>query len=211
LSYYPEFKPTSTKINICYNDDHAEIILLDQITNIYEIFLLILSQILICILSPLFWFISFFISIFLAQLINTISSFAFCLCLNVIFNVVNQIKDERIFKIIIDDNSISAFNFWNRLILSNSRSEISLLGYSPSYEFDQFLDSSGTQQNRGKVVTKSELFIYAGSNKYLIKNLSADEFWWLGHELSAILNLELNIIYPTPKVPPEPSSCGCGC
>ena len=211
LSYYPEFKPTSTKINICYNDDQAEIILLDQITNIYEIFLLILSQILICILSPLFWFISFFISIFLAQLINTISSLALCLCLNVIFNVVNQIKDEIIFKIIIDDNSISAFNFWNRLILSNSRSEISLLGYSPSYEFDQFLDSTGTQQNRGKVVTKSELFIYAGSNKYLIKNLSAEEFWWLGHELSAILNLELNIIYPTPKVPPEPSSCGCGC
>ena len=105
LSYYPEFKPTSTKINICYNDDQAEIILLDQITNIYEIFLLILSQILICILSPLFWFISFFISIFLAQLISTISSFALCLCLNVIFNVVNQIKDERIFKIIIDDNS----------------------------------------------------------------------------------------------------------
>jgi serine/threonine protein kinase len=211
LSYYPEFKPTSTKINICYNDDQTEIILLDQITNIYEIFLLILSQILICILSPVFWFISFFISIFLAQLINTISSFALCLCLNVIFNVVNQTKDERIFKIIIDDNSITAFNFWNRLILSNSRSEISLLGYSPSYEFDQFLDSTGTKQNRGKVVTEPELFIYAGSNKYLIKNLSAEEFWWLGHELSAILNLELNIIYPTPKVPPEPSSCGCGC
>jgi hypothetical protein len=132
-------------------------------------------------------------------------------CFNVLLIVSGDKSNKDIAKIIIDDNKIVAFNKMNGLILDNFCSEISLLGYSPSYEFDQFLDSTGKQHSRGKVVTEPELFIYAGSNKYSIKNLSADEFWWLGHELSAILNLELNIIYPTPKVPPEPSSCGCGC
>lgn len=40
--------------------------------------------------------------------------------------------------------------------------------------------------------------------------LSQAELWWLYNELSEFLNLELQVIYPTPKVPPV-ASCGGNC
>ena len=58
LGYYSEFKPISTKINICYNDDQVEVILLDQPNSIDNIFSLIFLHTLVCIFSPVFWIIS---------------------------------------------------------------------------------------------------------------------------------------------------------
>ena len=93
--------------------------------------------------------------------------------------------------------------------------DINLIAYNPGYIFDEYLDETGREIKRGTVVVHSTLSIYAGHIKYQISGLSGNklsqaELWWLGQELSDFLGLELQIIYPTPKAPPEPSSCG-GC
>jgi serine/threonine protein kinase len=221
LSNYSELKPTDTKIKLNYNNDCIEIIILrceKPLTSrlmdcmAYLVTTFVCSVTLSIIVFPLA-IASPVSGAFSLHWGVPIITYLICLWCSASFAsfALRRSDTKSIIKIIINDYKITAFNEIKYPALSNLRSEVSLLGYSPSYEFDHFLDSTGTQQNRGKVVTKPELFIYAGSNKYLIKDLSAEEFWWLGHELSAILNLELNIIYPTPRLPPEPSSCGCGC
>ena len=90
------------------------------------------------------------------------------------------------------------------------RSQINRLCYVSSYTFDHFWDSDGKKISRGKVKVESRLIIYAGTYEYTIEGLTNAEYWWIGQELSDFLDLELQVIYPTPKVPPEPS-CGGGC
>jgi hypothetical protein len=63
---------------------------------------------------------------------------------------------------------------------------------------------------RGEVKIAPELYMYCGAAQRSIRGFTQAELWWLGQELSDFLNIELQVIYPTPKVPPEPSSCG-GC
>ena len=120
-----------------------------------------------------------------------------------------QFYKEKLVKFIITIKRVNAYNVFGlgnnkHPELTSSRSDITLLGYSPGYEFDRFWDSTGQQLNRGKVIMEPELFIYAESTKYSITKLSTAELWWIGQELSEFLDLELQIIYPTPKVPPEP-------
>ncbi|MEB3160607.1 MAG: serine/threonine-protein kinase [Synechocystis sp.] len=207
LSNYSSLKPIRTKIELSYHDYCIEIIILkiehpfrkkinDLIGHLY--FALICSGFIYAFAMAFFPFLTPSITFLLIYFF-------------ILYIIPRDTSRKDIAKISIDDDKIFAFNKMNDLILDNFCSEISLLGYSPSYEFNQFFDNDGKRHNRGTVRTVPELFIYAGSNKYSIKNLSAEEFWWLGHELSAIFNLELNVIYPTPKVPPEPSSCACGC
>jgi len=89
---------------------------------------------------------------------------------------------------------------------------INLLTYNPGYSFDRYINDQGKTVMGGKVTIPPQLSVYAGSVEYQVGNgqLSQAELWWLGEELSDFLNLELKIIYPTPKVPPE-QTCGCGC
>jgi hypothetical protein len=78
-----------------------------------------------------------------------------------------------------------------------------VLVYNPGYTFNNFLDSSRRIKD-GTIVIKPELYIASVSNKYLFGNgLSQSELYWLGQELSSFMNLELQVIYPTPKEPPE--------
>lgn len=90
--------------------------------------------------------------------------------------------------------------------------DINLLVYNPGYTFNKYFDEAGKQIRRGEVKINPQLSIYAGHLEYTIgdQKLSRSELWWLGQELSDFLGLELQIIYPTPKVPPEPA-CGGGC
>lgn len=96
-------------------------------------------------------------------------------------------------------------------LCQHPRSRIELLAYNPGYVFDRYLDGSGTQMSRGVVTIMPKLYLYCGDFEYDLSNeLSKPELWWLGQELSDFLNLELQVIYPTPQVPPAPS-CGGGC
>jgi len=90
--------------------------------------------------------------------------------------------------------------------------DINLLAYNPGYTFDKYLDETGKEIRRGTVKVNPKLSIYAGHLEYpiLSQKLNQADLWWLGQELSDFLGLELQIYYPTPVVPPEPS-CGGGC
>ena len=90
-------------------------------------------------------------------------------------------------------------------------SKISLISYNPGYTFDKYLDDKGKEIRRGKVEIKPKLSIHLGAVEYSIGNnkSSQAELWWLGKEISDFLGLELQVIYPTPIAPPEPSCGGC--
>lgn len=90
--------------------------------------------------------------------------------------------------------------------------DINLLAYNPGYKFDRYLDEQRQVIQRGTVIVPPSLSIYAGNIEYKVGNnqLSQAELLWLGKELSDFLDLEMQTIYPTPRVPPEPPSCG-GC
>jgi serine/threonine protein kinase len=101
-----------------------------------------------------------------------------------------------------------------KIASTDRRSQFDLVIYNPGYTFDKYLDNNGNILNRGRVTTQAELQIYCQSNKYLFSNgLSQPELYWIGQEISDFLDLELQIIYPTPQVPPDKSSSnigGCG-
>lgn len=210
MIYYAELKPKNTKIQLHCEGEQLQIILPYTVK---QFFLTIVWIICLSFLPALFYSMFFhFLTMMAIVVINLelnlnlsldLSYLITCIIAMVVgfFNRFNP-DDKKVARITINNEKIKAYNVFKRGILTNPCSEISLLGYSPSYEFDKFLDSTGKQENRGKVITESELFIYAGSNKYSIKGLTDAEYLWLGKELSEFLDLELQIIYPTPKVPP---------
>lgn len=96
------------------------------------------------------------------------------------------------------------------------RSQIEILAYNPGYTFDKCLDEKGKLIKGSTITIPPKLYLYCGNFEYSFPaqfsstKFSQAELWWLGQELSDFLNLELQVIYPTPKVPPAPS-CGGGC
>ena len=99
---------------------------------------------------------------------------------------------------------------WNQIY--DVRARIGLISYNPGYTFDKYIDDKGAEIRRGKVEVKPKLSIHIGEIEHSFGNnrLSQTELWWLGKEISDFLSIELQVIYPTPKAPPEPS-CGGGC
>jgi serine/threonine protein kinase len=91
------------------------------------------------------------------------------------------------------------------------RSQIEILAYNPGYTFNKCLDTNGKLISGRTITIPPKLYLYCGNFEYSFPaQFSQAELWWLGQELSDFLNLELQVIYPTPKVPPAPS-CGGGC
>ncbi|MCM1983770.1 serine/threonine protein kinase [Lyngbya confervoides] len=96
------------------------------------------------------------------------------------------------------------------------RSLIEILAYNPGYTFDKCLDTNGKLIQGSAITIPPKLYLYCGNFEYSFPahfssaKFSQTELWWLGQELSDFLNLELQVIYPTPEVPPA-SSCGGGC
>jgi hypothetical protein len=106
-------------------------------------------------------------------------------------------------RLVIDDTSICVGQVNNPGISKVPRSKSNFIIYNPGYFFNEYLDSSGRTKN-GQVVIAPELYIESESTKYLFGNgLSQAESYWLGQELSSFMNIELQVIYPTPKEPPE--------
>jgi serine/threonine protein kinase len=111
-----------------------------------------------------------------------------------------------------DINQITQKSLFFSQTKSSRIEDINLLSYSPGYTFDRYIDSSGKVVMGGKVVVAPKLSIFTHDTEYQISHSNAveAELWWLGQELSDFLELDLTVIYPTPKVPPE-QTCGCGC
>jgi serine/threonine protein kinase len=149
-----------------------------------------------------------------AILIITFPSYlmAFIFILIVAWMMASFLSPHIVFKshcncrVVIDDTSICVDRVKDREIISKvPRSESNFIIYNPGYFFDEYLDSSGRTKN-GQVVIAPELYIESESMKYLFGNgLSQAELYWLGQELSSFMNIELQVIYPTPKEPPETS------
>ncbi|WP_088243769.1 serine/threonine protein kinase [Calothrix rhizosoleniae] len=89
---------------------------------------------------------------------------------------------------------------------SSCYQNIDLLAYQASSTFDSYVDGKGILINVPNAIpAKPKLSIYAGSVEYQVGDgqLSEGELLWLGKELSDFLGLEMQVIYPTPKLPPE--------
>lgn len=100
--------------------------------------------------------------------------------------------------------------------LSSRVKDINLIVYNPGYIFNKYVDATGRHINSGRVVVDPTLSVYAGHIQFKIgessiQKLSQAELWWLGQELSDFLGLELQVIYPTPKAPPENTAACGGC
>ena len=204
-----ELKPKDTKIKLYRDRDKLEIVYQRD-------FNLNISK--GCILFLIFWlFFPLILQIatnFL--LLSIIITFLLSIIIMLLFfNYRNTFNPHNIVSIE-KKRTIKMSNFYKSKTNVNwkntsSFQSINLLAYNPGYIFDQYLDETGREIRRGRVIIEPQLSIYAGQVEYAIKGtqLSQAELWWLGKELSDFLDLELQVIYPTPKVPPE-SSCG-GC
>jgi len=97
-----------------------------------------------------------------------------------------------------------------KILYQHLRSQIEILAYNPGYIFDKCLDSQGNVVQGSNITVPPKLYLYCRDTEYhVLDSLSQAEFWWLGQELSDFLNLELQIIYPTPELPAAPSCGGC--
>jgi serine/threonine protein kinase len=165
----------------------------------------------------LYFLIIWICSTFIPLLAGVVGYACFCLSLlgELIVNI-NHLSPKITHHLIIDDRYI--YKLKNRRqghkpIKSSEhpRSQIEILAYNPGYTFDKCLDTNGKLIKGSTITIPPKLYLYCGSFEYsLPTHFSQAELWWLGQELSDFLNLELQVIYPTPKVPPAPS-CGGGC
>ncbi len=165
FSMRQDLKPKNTKIRLIGDRDQLEIIFPKVSKFIMSNQLGFIATCLIVavfLLSGLFFLFDIHLLILWLFIVNIVGA--------IFFTKVIGIKT-----IVIDKQKINEYydnDPHKKKALSNDRSEISLLGYSPAYEFDKFYDDTGTQLNRGKVRTEGEFFICAGSNKYSIKGLT---------------------------------------
>ena len=129
-----------------------------------------------------------------------------------LFYEINFYFFKKYTTIIVEDNQLLAYKHSgsiNRpecLPLMSKRSRVEAIVYNPGYIFDEYLDIDSRSIQRGEVKVRPELTLLLTSEQYIIgRNLSQAELGWLAQELSDFLDLELQIIYPTPQVPAEAS------
>ena len=83
---------------------------------------------------------------------------------------------------------------------------LNLIVYNPGYTFDNCVSRERKKVSFSEVKIPPQLSLHANEQEYVIGNQrqSKAELLWLGKEISDFLGLELQVIYPTPKIPPKP-------
>jgi serine/threonine protein kinase len=215
---FVHLKPANTKVQLYRDRDKLEIIWndidqekADRIDTIAAIPMQLVGWLF------LLGFISFFLSVFGWAL------YLFPLCFVGVFAIsfvisplsffaafiIKSFIREVDYKLVIDDRYIYSCKYIDhqsqktKILSQRPRSQIEIVAYNPGYTFDKYLDSNGKVLESGSVTVIPKLY-------KCLDRLSQAEFWWLGQELSDFLNLELQVIYPTPQLPPV-TSCGGGC
>ncbi|MBD2074250.1 serine/threonine protein kinase [Phormidium sp. FACHB-592] len=205
---FDRLKPAHTQIRL-YRDRNRLQITWHQADEDYSSFLVILG-VLFCLLImtciPSLWLVWFFF--FLSSLAGAVSK------LTVFLRKTNYWPKTK-YHLIIDNRNIYKLKDHKQgresLKLSvDLRAQIEILAYNPGYTFNECLDTKGNLVQGSAITIPPKLYLYCGNFEYSFPEFSQAELWWLGQELSDFLNLELQVIYPTPKVPPAPS-CGGGC
>jgi serine/threonine protein kinase len=225
---FVHLKPANTQVRLYRDRDKLEIVWndidrekADRIDGIEEmVSILFYLLMLIC-----------FVSMILSLLVSWtryISALAFCGILFTIFviwpasvlttSVMKQFLRKIDRKLVIDDQYIYHYKFQTehqtpKILYQCSRLQSEILAYNPGYIFDKCLSNDGKIISGSNIIVQPKLYLCCGDIEYhLFDRLSQSELWWLGHELSDFLNLELQVIYPTPKLPTEVSvGCGGGC
>lgn len=207
-------KPVYSKVKLIREDRRLEIIHQDfdldragcnfGIGCIFSFLLIVLSAN----MGLFFGFAAFFISLMLFGFIFSIfKAFA-----DKPYYRITAIDLDNLIKIgICRDRELTQIKWSNQ---TSQAKYINLLAYNPGYTFDQYLDDSGRVIRRGKVSIPPNLTIHTGQFEYSVGSetktmLTQAELWWLGQELSDFLGLELQVIYPTPKIPSEAACGGC--
>lgn len=166
------------------------------------------------------WLFCFFLFIIFIPSLWYIFSFLLLTRLTVFFKKTNYWSKKN-YHLIIDNRYIYNLRDHNQghepiKVSEHLRSQIEILAYNPGYTFDKCLDTTGKIIQGGTITIPPKLYLYCGNFEYSFPaqfsstKFSQAELWWLGQELSDFLNLELQVIYPTPKIPPA-QSCGGGC
>ena len=86
-----------------------------------------------------------------------------------------------------------------------SSDRVNLIVYNPGYTFDNCLSREGKKVRFNKVKILHHLSLHANEQEYIVGDgrQSKAELLWLGKEISDFLDLELQVIYSTPKIPPR--------
>jgi hypothetical protein len=93
------------------------------------------------------------------------------------------------------------------ILFDRPRSQITRLAYNPGYSIDRCIGTKGEileLVNEEVINVAHKLYLYCGEIEFSLPDyFSRAELWWLGKELSEFLNIELQIVYPTPQLPNE--------
>jgi hypothetical protein len=210
---FDRLKPAHTQIRLYRDRNRLQITW--QEANAIRIFQMILRLAVYCLII---WISSLYIPL-LAGVVGW--GCFFLLLLGELIVNFNELLAKTNYHLIIDDRQICNLKDYEQehkpiKISGHLRSQIEILAYNPGYTFDKCLDTNGKLVKGSTITIPPKLYLYCGDFEYSLPahfsstKFSQAELWWLGQELSDFLNLELQVIYPTPKVPPAPS-CGGGC
>jgi serine/threonine protein kinase len=206
---FVHFRPTNSKVNLFEDRDRLQVFLSSRFLEIESIEAKHQSRNTTMIKHFLFWLfvVPILIISFPSYLVFLIFLLIIILMMTSFISSYISFKSYYDCKLVIGSRFIYVSRVKNEEIISKTqRSKSNSLIYNPGYVFDEYLDSSGRTKN-GQVVIASELYIESEYAKYLFGNgLSQAELYWLGQELSSFMNLELQVIYPTPKEPPKTST-----
>jgi serine/threonine protein kinase len=225
---FVHLKPASTKVRLYRDREKLEIVWQD--IDIEKAAQIDAIAVMPTILIPLLMLIGF-VSMILSLLVYWMSYIGSLAIFGVFFTVfiivpasislafiMKKFTKEVDRKLVIDDQYIYYCKFQAKhqkikILFQRPRLQAEILAYNPGYTFDRCLSSDGKIISGSNITVQPKLYLSCGDIEYhLLDRLSQAELWWLGHELSDFLNLELQVIYPTPKLPTEASGgCGGGC
>jgi serine/threonine protein kinase len=222
-------KPTNSQVELYYNLDQLELKLNDEYTET------VWPNRLSARLEDLSFFINSatFACFILFVISHNVLALAYLIFSVFISHAVNEFMVKYLESITYFTCEIMSFDRASKMLKFGTYSEkteakkwskqledevqIDFLVYQPSYTFTNYFDTVSNQEKAGLAFTTPKLSICRGGHQYFISEyrLSDAELHWIGQELSDFLNLELQIIYPTPTISPAQldvtnySSYGC--
>lgn len=127
-------------------------------------------------------------------------------------SIIQRFAGEADYNLTIDQLYICNFKSCGRkhapiILFNRPRSQITRLAYNPGYSIDRCIGIKGEileLVNKEVINVAHKLYLYCGEIEFSLPDyFSRAELWWLGKELSEFLNIELQIVYPTPQLPNE--------
>ena len=193
--YFQHLKPPSTTVELYRDRTHLRIITQKQ----YEVvprtggclFMTFFMCILLSVIPPVAHAVSMLFATLLAwTVLDFVYRLVFLNWLTPNYDVIS-IERDAVIQVGLRSGWLGTVHWQPR---SSRFQDVDLLAYNPGYTFN----------HRGQTIrVLPTLSVHAGDKEYSIgcNRLSQAELWWIGQELSDFIGLEIQTIYPTPKVP----------